>query len=170
MPTAESEPRWFDGLSASHWLVLAVASAGWVFDVYEGQLFTVFKTPMLKELTAGNPAVIEQQANLGLAAFLLGGAVGGLGFGMLGDRFGRARILALTILVYSVFSALTAFARDNRAGARTTVPGGAWERVANGRLRRRWWPRRSRPVPVRRPREYFTPRAFWAPHWPPGLG
>jgi MFS family permease len=113
MPTTVREPRWFDGLSAGHWMVLAIASAGWVFDVYEGQLFTVFKTPMLRELTAGNPAVIEQQANLGLAAFLLGGAVGGLGFGILGDRFGRARILALTILVYSVFSALTAFAQTS---------------------------------------------------------
>ena len=106
----ETGPRWYEGLSARHWMVLAVASAGWVFDVYEGQLFTIFKTPMLKELTGGDPAAIDWQANLGLAAFLLGGAAGGLFFGVLGDRFGRVRIMAYTILVYSVFSALTAFA------------------------------------------------------------
>jgi len=92
-------------------MVLAVASAGWVFDVYEGQLFTIFKTPMLRELEGGTPAAIEWQGNVGLAAFLLGGAAGGLGFGVLGDRFGRVRILSVTILVYSVFSALTAFAQ-----------------------------------------------------------
>ncbi len=78
--------------------------------MYEGQLFTIFKTPMLTELAGGSPAAIEWQGNLGLAAFLLGGAVGGMGFGVLGDRFGRVRIMAYTILVYSLFSALTAFA------------------------------------------------------------
>jgi MFS family permease len=91
--------------------MLAVASAGWVFDVYEGQLFTIFKTPMLGELTGRSAAAIDRQANVGFAAFLLGGAAGGLGFGLLGDRYGRLRILSATILVYSIFSALTAFAR-----------------------------------------------------------
>jgi MFS family permease len=105
-------PRWYEGLTATHWMVLAVASAGWVFDVYEGQLFAIFKTPMLKELTGGDPAAIDWQANLGLAAFLLGGAVGGLFFSVLGDRYGRVRVMAYTILVYSVFSALTFFARS----------------------------------------------------------
>jgi MFS family permease len=92
--------------------VLAVASAGWVFDVYEGQLFTIFKTPMLGELSGGSVAAIELHGNLGFAAFLLGGASGGLFFGVLGDRFGRVRIMAVTILVYSVFSALTSLARS----------------------------------------------------------
>jgi len=107
----ERAPRWYQGLGAGPWMVLAVASAGWVFDVYEGQLFTIFKTLMLRELVGGSPATIEWQGNVGLAAFLLGGAAGGLGFGVLGDRFGRVRILSVTILVYSVFSALTAFAQ-----------------------------------------------------------
>ena len=80
-------------------MVLAVASAGWVFDVYEGQLFTIFKTPMLGELAGGGPSTIEWQANVGFAAFLLGGAAGGLLFGILGDRYGSVRIMAATILV-----------------------------------------------------------------------
>ena len=92
-------------------MVLAVASAGWVFDVYEGQLFAIFKTPMLKELTGGDPAAVDWEGNLGLAAFLLGGAAGGLVFSILGDRYGRVRVMAYTILVYSVFSALTFFAQ-----------------------------------------------------------
>jgi MFS family permease len=105
-------PRWYHGLAAGQWIILAVASAGWVFDVYEGQLFTIFKTPMLAELTGGGPSSIEMQANVGFAAFLLGGAIGGLLFGILGDRYGRVRIMAATILVYSVFSALTALAQS----------------------------------------------------------
>jgi MFS family permease len=109
MLTSDQGPRWYEGLSAGQWIILAVASAGWVFDVYEGQLFTIFKTPLLTELTGGQKGVIDWQANIGFAAFLLGGAAGGLVFGMLGDRYGRVRIMSATILVYSVFSALTAF-------------------------------------------------------------
>jgi MFS family permease len=112
MSNAQPVIRWYQGVGAGPWMVLAVASAGWVFDVYEGQLFTIFKTPMLRELVGGSPAAIEWQGNVGLAAFLLGGAAGGLGFGVLGDRFGRVRILSVTILVYSVFSALTALAQS----------------------------------------------------------
>jgi MFS family permease len=112
MPAPDRAPRWYAGVAAGQWLVLAVASAGWVFDVYEGQLFTIFKTPMLAELAGGDAAAIEWQANVGFAAFLLGGAAGGLFFGVLGDRYGRVRVMAATILVYSVFSALTAFAHS----------------------------------------------------------
>jgi MFS family permease len=112
MSNTDQSSRWYHGISAQHWAVLAIASAGWVFDVYEGQLFTIFKTPMLAELVGRNAQAIEWQGNIGLAAFLLGGAAGGLLFGVLGDRFGRVRILSVTILVYSVFSALTALAHS----------------------------------------------------------
>jgi MFS family permease len=105
-------PERSDGWSRAHLMVLAIASAGWVFDVYEGQLFTIFKTPMLGELVGSNPALIDWHANVGFAAFLVGGAFGGLVFGVLGDRFGRVRMMTVTILVYSVFSALTSFVQE----------------------------------------------------------
>lgn len=110
MADSERSTGWWSGLTTTHWVVLVAASAGWVFDVYEGQLFTVFKTPMLRDLGV-DKAAIEWQGNVGLAAFLLGGAVGGLFFGMLGDRLGRVRVLGFTILVYSIFSGLTALAQ-----------------------------------------------------------
>src|SRR5581483_12446613 len=40
----------------------------------------------------------------------IGWAVGGLIFGALGDRFGRARMLTITILLYSLSTGLNAFA------------------------------------------------------------
>lgn len=110
MPDFEPRRGWLSEVTTTQWVVLAAASAGWVFDVYEGQLFTVFKTPMLRDLGVA-PAEIEWRGNVGLAAFLLGGAAGGLFFGMLGDRLGRVRVLGYTILVYSLFSGLTALAR-----------------------------------------------------------
>jgi MFS family permease len=103
---------WYAGITRAQWGVLAVASAGWVFDVYEGQIFTVFKTPALNELLQGDAQAVNRHTDIAFALFLVGGAVGGLGFGMLADRIGRVRVMSLTILVYSVFSALTFFARS----------------------------------------------------------
>jgi MFS family permease len=42
---------------------------------------------------------------------MAGGALGGLVFGMMADRWGRRRIMAATILIYSLFTGLTALAQ-----------------------------------------------------------
>ena len=42
-----------------------------------------------------------------MAEMLLGWAVGGLFFGILGDKYGRSRMMLWTILVYSIFTALS---------------------------------------------------------------
>ncbi len=47
-----------------------------------------------------------------LAVFLAGGTVGGLLFGSMADKMGRKPVMALTILMYSVFSGLTFFATN----------------------------------------------------------
>jgi predicted MFS family arabinose efflux permease len=116
MSTPEPDPGdhgpWYRDVTPQQWLVLTIASAGWIFDVYEGQLFTIFKTPMFAELLGASTKEINWHANVALALFLLGGAVGGLGFGMLADRMGRIRVMSLTILAYSIFSGLTFFARN----------------------------------------------------------
>ena len=47
-------------------------------------------------------------ATLSTSIFLIGWATGGLVFGMFGDRIGRVRTLTLTILLYSMFTGLSA--------------------------------------------------------------
>src|SRR4051794_13468292 len=42
--------RWYAGVTRSMWLVLAVASAGWIFDVYEGQIFNITSAEMLSSI------------------------------------------------------------------------------------------------------------------------
>jgi len=90
--------------------VLAVASAGWIFDAFEGQVFNITRVDMLRELVGNDPKWVKFWGDLFLAAFLAGGALGGIGFGTLADRFGRKPVMALTILFYSLFSGLTFFA------------------------------------------------------------
>jgi MFS family permease len=50
--------------------------------------------------------------NICTAALMIGWATGGLFFGMVGDRLGRTRTMALTILVYAGFTGLSGLARN----------------------------------------------------------
>src|SRR5207248_495288 len=51
---------------------------------------------------------INTFATWSTAIFLIGWAAGGLIFGMFGDRLGRVRTLTATILLYSIFTGLSA--------------------------------------------------------------
>jgi MFS family permease len=82
-----------------------------VFDVFEGQLFVALKTTMFPALVADKTEQ-ELAYNVCLAAFLAGGAIGGIGFGILADRWGRRWTLAVTILMYSAFTGLTVLVEE----------------------------------------------------------
>ena len=45
------------------------------------------------------------------AFFLIGWGIGGLIFGALGDRYGRAKMLTITVLIYSVCTGLSYFSQ-----------------------------------------------------------
>lgn len=107
--------RWYDGVTRYQWLVLLIASLGWIFDVFEGQIFVASMAEAMPSLTgATDPGAIAWYNNVALAAFSLGGAIGGVAFGMLSDRIGRKKTLSLTILFYSLFTCFSAFSQDWR--------------------------------------------------------
>lgn len=105
---------WYRGVTSYQWLVLAIASAGWVFDTFEGQLFNITRNQLLAEILKVNSgdASIKFYGEVFLGIFLAGGTVGGLLFGSLADRFGRRPTMVATILMYSIFSGLTFFAQS----------------------------------------------------------
>ena len=110
-PESQTTGRWYEGITRYQWLVLIIASAGWIFDVYEGQIFNITRGDMLKEiLNTSEDSDIYKYGDFFLGIFLLGGTFGGLLFGSLADRYGRRPIMVATILMYSVFSGLTFFA------------------------------------------------------------
>lgn len=109
-----ADQRWYSDVTRYQWLVLVIASAGWMFDAFEGQLFNITRGQMLADLmgSASSTAQVRMWGDTFLGVFLLGGTVGGLAFGSLADRYGRKPTMAVTILFYSVFSGLTYFATE----------------------------------------------------------
>jgi MFS family permease len=102
-------------LNRYQWFVFAVAAIAWMADCMDQQLFNLARVMSLADLTgnAANPSAAEVKTwgTIATAVFLVGWATGGLVFGMFGDRIGRVKTLALTILLYSVFTGLSALSQ-----------------------------------------------------------
>ncbi len=113
--TDNENTKWYHGISRYQWLVLLIASLGWVFDIFEGQIFVASMRDAMPQLlgvdSADHPEV-GIWSNYSFASFLLGGAFGGVLFGVMSDRIGRSRTLIFTILFYSIFTSLTALATE----------------------------------------------------------
>ena len=109
-----SRKKWYEGVTSYMWLVLLIGSLGWVFDIFEGQIFVAsMKEAMPSLLPEGTlDGTVDFYNNIALASFLVGGALGGVLFGMLSDRIGRTKTMILTILMYSFFTCVTAFAQS----------------------------------------------------------
>jgi MFS family permease len=106
---AEAHSKWWRQLSGYHWFVFIVASAAWFFDCLDQRLFSLARIPALRSLvTEGDVPSLAKNVT---AYFLIGWGIGGLIFGALGDRYGRAKMLTVTVLMYSVFTGLTFFSQ-----------------------------------------------------------
>lgn len=95
------------------WLVLIVAWLGWMFDGMEMGLYSVLARPALKDLlhTTSDKA-IGPYVGVMFALFLLGASLGGFIFGRLGDKIGRVKTMIITVIMYAVFTLLTAITRN----------------------------------------------------------
>jgi len=102
-------PGWRQ-LTRYHWFVFIVASLAWLFDCLDQQLFLLARNGAMKALL---PAGADAKLYGGYATtvFVAGWATGGLIFGAVGDRIGRAKTLAFTVLLYSVCTGLSAFSK-----------------------------------------------------------
>ncbi|MEM5426321.1 MFS transporter [Paraburkholderia sp. BR14263] len=94
------------------WIVLASAFVGWMFDAMDLYLFTMIMVPALHDLLGASQGSVMRIGGLIVGAKLLCWGIGGILSGIVADRFGRARVMLGTMLIYSVFTAAGAFARD----------------------------------------------------------
>ena len=100
---------WYRGLDRTHWFVLVVASLGWLFDTMDQQLFNLARRPAVAELLGpgASSAAIAEYSGYATMIFIIGWATGGVYFGILGDRIGRAKTMVYTILLYSLCTGLS---------------------------------------------------------------
>lgn len=85
---------------------LVAAASGWMLDAMDVMLYAFALTAIRAEF-----GLDGARAGLLASVTLVASAVGGIGAGLLADRFGRARVLVLSILAYSLFTGLTATSR-----------------------------------------------------------
>lgn len=119
VPVAETGTRprlrWYQGLTRYQWWVFAVAAMAWFFDCTDQRIFMLARSPAMSQLL-GLPQASERVVDYGTyatAATMAGWAVGGLFFGVMGDRWGRARTLSVSVLVYSIFTGLCGLAHSS---------------------------------------------------------
>ena len=132
---------WHKGLTPYIWFVFVVASLGWLFDTMDQQLFALARKPAITQLLRGSDVDLELKSQAAKALpgasdeaiekehqklyglkvdeyggyatsiFMIGWAIGGIFFGIMGDKAGRAKTMVLTVLCYSLFTGLSAFAQ-----------------------------------------------------------
>ncbi|OYO20753.1 MFS transporter [Enemella dayhoffiae] len=106
--TTDSQGTWFSQMQPQERKTFWGCFTGWALDAFDVQLYSLV-IPLLLSLH-----FIRDTAQAGLIATvaLLSSAVGGWLAGVLSDRIGRVRTLQLTVLWFSVFTALSGLAQD----------------------------------------------------------
>jgi MFS family permease len=98
---------WFAELNPRERRTMGACFGGWALDAFDVQMYS-FVIPTVIALWG----LSRGQAGLIATVTLLISSLGGWFSGTLADRFGRVRMLQITILWYSVFTFLCAFAQN----------------------------------------------------------
>src|SRR5512143_3497208 len=150
-PAAPGEVTHLRQVTPQQWRSGIAAWLGWTFDGLDMHLYTLVAAPFVAQLLGGlatGDRAVGRYSSIIQGAFLLGWALGGGFFGRIGDRLGRARALALTVLTYALFTGLSFFAQAwwhlliFRFLAALGI-GGEW--AVGASLLSETWPRRWRP-------------------------
>ncbi len=108
-PDPDGNRPWWRLLDRYQWTVFILASLGWMFDTMDQQIFTMSRSISMRDLVPDGDLNLQNQfGGYATTCFILGWATGGLIFGVIGDVWGRAKTMAVTILIYAAFTGLSA--------------------------------------------------------------
>jgi len=99
-PTASLGPRAVK-------LAVLVAALGYFVDIYDLLLFSVVRIPSMKDI-----GVLPDDGAWILSAQMIGMLIGGILWGILGDKRGRLSVLFGSILMYSLANIANGFVQD----------------------------------------------------------
>jgi MFS transporter, putative metabolite:H+ symporter len=90
-------------------IIVIVASLGYFVDIYDLILFGIVKNPSLIDLGIQGKDALFNKGNFLLSMQMAGMLVGGIVWGIMGDKKGRLSTLFFTILLYSVANIANGF-------------------------------------------------------------
>lgn len=104
-------------------LAVIVGALGYFVDVYDLLLFSIIRVPSLKSLGLTPPEIASSGLKI-INIQMIGLLIGGIIWGVLGDKLGRLKVLFASIILYSLGSIANGFVH--------TVDQYAWVRFITG--------------------------------------
>ena len=105
-------------------VIVIVAALGYFVDIYDLILFGIVKNPSLIDIGITSKEALFSQGNFLLNMQMAGMLLGGIVWGILGDKRGRLSTLFITILLYSLANIANGFVQ--------TFEQYAWLRLISG--------------------------------------
>jgi len=100
-----------ENISAYHWLMFFICFLGNIMGGTASTLMSVYLPVLVRDLLGTvDEAQLSQVSAYISALYFVGWAIGGLLMGVIGDRIGRARSLAISIGLFGLFTLLISFA------------------------------------------------------------
>ena len=96
-------------------IIVIVAALGYFVDIYDLILFSIVRVPSLKSLGITDALQIKDSGILLINSQMIGMLMGGIVWGILGDKRGRLSVLFLTILLYSLANIANGFVQSLNA-------------------------------------------------------
>lgn len=94
-------------------LPVIVAALGFYVDIFDLLLFGVVRKSSFAELGVGlSSAEVLSKGELTISIQLIGMVIGGIIWGIIGDKFGRLKVLFGSILLYSIANIANGFVHD----------------------------------------------------------
>ena len=102
-----SMEHWSKSIQPYQWKTLFAAQLGWMLDAMDIMFYAFALTAIQNEFKLSSA-----EAGALASVTLIASAIGGIFFGALADKIGRARALVFSIISYSIFTAMTATAQS----------------------------------------------------------
>ncbi|MBP6022735.1 MFS transporter [Ferruginibacter sp.] len=92
-------------------LPVIVAALGFFVDIFDLLLFGVVRKPSFRELGLSEAEILTK-GELTISIQLIGMVIGGIIWGIIGDKFGRLKVLFGSIILYSLANIANGFVQD----------------------------------------------------------
>lgn len=110
----QQQPDTDGSVTTYQWMVFAICWLSGIFAGMNANLFSLMLPQAVQEVGGTmDRAAVSQIGSYILSLFLIGWMSGGLIMGMVGDRFGRVKAMTISILLYSVSTAMASFAETS---------------------------------------------------------